>query len=170
MNNEVSSFLKKIANKVKNDFTMYDNLHGEIILDDDGEKLGGNSKVHLSTGSVYGIFAIKTENSDIEKLFEETQKSKDSVKSIDKELKIYPVYWGKDINPGSRIVTHSRPNPNTGNAKLEEVKELRNFKLIFGSIFITKYKDFESYLHKKYPPLIGTSRGGKGSKITVIDN
>lgn len=170
MDNEVSSFLKKVAKEVENNFTMYDNLHGEIILEDDKEKLGANSKVHLSTGSVYGIFAIKTKNSNIEKLFEETQKSKDSVKSIDEQQNIYPVYWGKDINPGSRIVTHSRPNPNTGNAKLEEVKELRNFKLIFGSIFVTKYKDFESYLHKNYPPLIGTSKCGKGSKITVIDN
>ena len=77
---------------------------------------------------------------------------------------------GGNINPGNRIVIHSRPNPNTGNAKLEEIKELRNFKLIFGCIFITKYKDFESYLHKNYPPLIGTSRSGKGSKVTIIDN
>ena len=170
MNNEVSIFLKKIANEVKNKFTIYDNLHGEIILDDSEEKLGGNSKIHLSTGSVYGIFAIKTIKSDIGKLFEETNKLEGSVVPIDEKEEIYPVYWGKDINPGSRIVVHSRPNPKTGNAKLEEIQELRNFKLIFGSIFITKYKDFESYLYENYPPLIGTSRGGKGSKITVIDN
>jgi len=170
LNNEVSKFLKNAAKKVENDFTMYDNLYGEIILDDVGEKLGANSKVHLSTGSVYGIFAIKTENSNIENLFKETNKLKDEVKPIDEEEKIYPVYWGKDINPGSRIVTHARPNPDTGNAKLEQFKELRNFKLIFGCIFISKYKDFEAYLHKNYPPLIGTSKGGKGSKITVIDN
>jgi len=146
---------------------MYDNLHGEIILDDSEDKQGGNSKVHLSTGSVYGIFAIKTKESDIDKLFEET---KNSVKSIDEKETIYPIYWGKDINPGSRIVIHARPNPKTGNAKLEQIQELRKFKLIFGNIFITKYKDFEAYLHEHYPALIGTSRGGKGSKITVIDN
>ena len=167
MNNEVSEFLKKVAKKVKNEFTMYDNLHGEIVLNDSKEKLGANSKIHLSTGSVYGIFAIKTPKSNIKKLFEETQ---NSVISIDENNEIYPIYWGKDINPGSRIVIHARPNPKTGNAKLEEIQELRNFKLIFGNIYITKYKDFESYLHKNYPPLIGTSRGGKGSKITVIDN
>ena len=170
MNNEVSNFLKKVAKKVANEFTMYDNLYGEIILDDIGEKLGVNSKVHLSTGSVYGIFAIKTKNSNIDNLFKETNKSRDEVKYIDIEEKIYPVYWGKDINPGSRIVTHARPNPNTGNAKLEKIKELRNFKLIFGCIFISKYKKFEAYLHKNHSPLIGTSKGGKGSKITVIDN
>jgi len=169
LDNEVSSFLKKVAKEVESNFTIYDNLHGEIILEDSVDKLGANSKVHLSTGSVYGIFAIKTKKSNIGELFKEIQKSKNSVKSIDEEQKIYPVYWGKDIHPGSRIVSHSRPRTTTGNAKLEKVKELKNFKLIFGSIFITKYKDFEAYLHKNYPPLIGTSREGKGSRITVID-
>lgn len=166
--NEVTSFLKKVLSDQKDKFTMYDNLHGEITINDSDDKIiGGNSKVHLSTGSVYGIFAIKQESSNVEELFEEV---KNNVNAIDDNNTIYPIYWGKDIKAGSRIPIHVRPNPNTGNAKLEEINKLRNFKLIYGCVFVTNYKEFEKYLHDTYPPLIGTSQSGKGSKITVIDN
>ena len=167
LSNEVSKFFKQILKSTNDKFSMHDNLHGEIILEDFAQKRGGNSKVHLSTGSVYGIFAIKKEGTDIDKLFQETQ---NSVRALDENNEVYPIYWGKDINPGSRIVVHSRPNPNTGNAKLEEIEALRNFRLIYGCIFVTNYKEFEKYLHTQYPPLVGSSHSGKGSKITIIDN
>ena len=167
MSNEVIEFLRNTALTVKNEFKIYDNLYGEIKLNDSEEKLGGMSIVHLSAGSVYGIFAIKKENSDLDKLFKETN---NKIKPIDKDNKIFPIYWGKDINQGSRILTHARPRKKTGNAKLEEIKELRNFILIYGYIFISNYEEFEIYLHKEYPPLIGTTRHGNTSRYTKIDN
>lgn len=50
LDNEVSKFFKQILKNTNDKFYMYDNLHGEIILEDFAQKRCGNSKVHLSTG------------------------------------------------------------------------------------------------------------------------
>lgn len=49
LDNEVSKFFKQILKSTNDKFSMYDNLYGEIILEDFAQKRGGNSKVHLST-------------------------------------------------------------------------------------------------------------------------
>jgi len=172
--NQVTLFLKKEVLE-NSEFKRNDNLHGKIKLDDLNGIIGGNSKISLSSGSVYGIFAIETENSNINQLINEvndkkTKELKDYGSIMtDGNNKIYPIYWGKDINPGSRIVAHSRHYPGTGNAELEKYPALRNFNLIYGSIYVTKYRDFEDHLFKKYQPLLGTNKVGKESKITLIE-
>jgi len=167
MNYDVVEFLKNEVESLCDDYKVFENLYGEIQIDDLKAKKGKNTIIHLSTGSVYGIFAIETDDSNEKELFSECNKI---ASSVTKDKKIYPVYWGKDISPGSRIADHVRPRESTGNAELENINALRGFKLVYGCIYVSKYNEFEKHLHQKYPPLVGTPRRGSKSKFTIIDN
>ena len=164
MSNQATDFLKKIALKEK--FDTYDCLSGEIEFSDSADTIGANTNIYLSSGSVYCFIAIKADNSDIEALFEETG---NTVNEIQKNSGQYLIYCGKDINPGSRIAAHVRPRTNTGNAELEKISALRNFQIIYGSVYVQNYLNFEQLVHKKHPPLIGSPRPGKKSKYTFIE-
>jgi hypothetical protein len=144
LTNEVTNFLKKIAEE--NDFTVFNEVSGILdIYDDDPHP------IKQSSGAVYGIFA-KSEASLLE------------TKVIEGHKNLYPVYWGCDICPPSRIVAHAKAYKGTGNAKLKENSEIKGKQLIWGAIFVSDYKGFEQCLHKKFKPLIGTSRAGKSLK------
>lgn len=127
-------------------FKIFDNIHGEILLND---KL----PIKQSSGSVYGIPAI----SDAP-LNEEIQPVKG-------HPNIYPVYWNKDISPTSRVKAHVQNHQNTGNIRLRSIIELTDKEVIFGVVLVEKYLEFEKHVHKKYPPLGGTSKAGRKLSI-----
>lgn len=138
---------------------------GEVNFADSETAFGGNTKIQFSSGSVYGFFAIKTETSSESELFKEVKRTSASLNS---EASIYPLYWGKDINPGSRIADHVRPRAKTGNAELEKIVALRKFRVIFGIVYVSRYQDFEKKLHKDFPPLVGSPARGKQSTFTSV--
>jgi len=165
MSNEATGFLLRAAKEAK--YTTYENLSGEVKFGDSDDVIGGDTNVYLSSGSVYCFLAIAIEGSSTEQLFSEVGRA---AQPIDSDGMIYPIYFGKDINPGSRIADHVRPRSVTVNAGLEGIKSLRKFRLIYGSIYVARYSEFESFLHEMYAPLIGTSRAGRQSTYTVIVN
>ncbi|HOU96478.1 MAG TPA: hypothetical protein PLN06_07630 [Bacteroidales bacterium] len=82
--------------------------------------------------------------------------------------KLFPVYWGKDIAPVSHIIAHVQNHKSTGNANLRNISELKDKRIIFGAIFVERYRDFEEHLHKTYPLLKGSKKHGGGEKIIKI--
>ena len=79
----------------------------------------------------------------------------------------YPVYWGKDITPVSRLKAHVQGHQN-GNINLPSIPELENLPLVFGSIFVAHYDEFERLLHAGFPPLRGTPRAGRQSTVVKV--
>lgn len=138
---------------------------GEVKFADKLPVIGGDTQIQFSSGSVYGFFAIKTESSSVSDLFAEVGKT---AMPLNNEGSIYPLYWGRDINPGSRIADHVRPRTKTGNAELEKIDALRQFRVIFGIVYVSRYQDFENELHSDFPPLVGSSARGKLSTFTSV--
>lgn len=147
MTNEVTNFLLEIAKK--NNFTVFNEVSGTLDID-------AHPPIKQSSGAVYGIFA-------------KSKEPLSKIKEIEEHTNLYPVYWGADISPPSRIGAHAKAYEGTGNAKLKENPEIKGKKLIWGAIFVSDYKGFEQHLHKEFKPLLGTSRSGKSLKnIKVI--
>lgn len=148
MSNEVTRFLSNEAKK--QGFTVFEAIYGEMCLNED-------KPIKQSSGAVYGIFA------------ESATPLKQGIKSID-HSNFYPVYWGKDIAPVSRLKAHVQNHQNTGNANLRGIAEIQNKKVIFGAILVSDYQKFEEYLHNTYPPLTGTNKTGRLSQIIEVIN
>lgn len=130
-----------------------------------------NSFVNQSTGSVYGIWIKITTQESYDNLIKDLNKSSKKIISSkvdaifsDESGTWYPLYWGKDINPGSRIRAHFRTGNGTGGLDLSRQKFLHNYEMKWGNILVRDYDSFENYLHKTYPPILGTSCRGRISK------
>lgn len=143
---KVALFLKNFAEQ--NGYKVFDFLYGAI-------KDRQTFPVLQSSGAVYGIWA---------------QSDKPPAKNIEEipdNEGWYPVYWGKDIAPVSRVKAHVQAYEN-GNIDIFNIPELKGKILIFGAILVNRYVDFESLLHKIFHPLKGTAAQGKKSKIIKI--
>jgi hypothetical protein len=149
MSNCVITLLKKEAED--NNFIIFSEIFGDLCLSD-------NVAIKQSSGAVYGILAESGSALD------------ESVKPISPDSNLYPVYWGKDIAPVSRLKAHVQNHQSTGNANLRSRQELVGKHLFFGAILVSRYTEFEAYLHKKYPPMIGTGARGRVPQIIEIQN
>lgn len=118
MTNEVVKFLSKEASN--SGFKTYSAVFGDLHLDQE------TGSIKQSTGSVYGIF-VESYNSPVKKL-----------KSVKGYPKLYPVYWGKDIAPVSRLKAHVQHHKTTGNAKLRDLRQIKGKRFIFGANFRRK--------------------------------
>jgi len=148
MTNDVVDFLKAEASE--NNYTIFDAIYGEVCLNE-------SKPIKQSSGAVYGIFVSSEEPIE-------------NVSELNGYPKLYPVYWGKDIAPVSRLKAHVKNYKNTGNVDLPNITEIKEKKIIFGAIMVSEYQKFEQYLHSSYPPLRGTNRPGKISQIIDILN
>ena len=142
-------FLKAFANQ--EDFTYYDSVFGSLELTE-------NEPIKQSSGAVYGVW-VKSETI-----------LNNEVKSIPNYPKWYPVYWGKDIKPISRISAHVQNHKGTGNAKLRAMQLIKDKPIIFGALFVERYNEFERLVHQNYPALKGAGQTGKNSSIIQIMN
>ena len=149
MQNEVVQFLLKEAKDIN--FNTFDSVFGDLCFDED-------KPIKQSCGAVYGI------------VVESDTPPRASLKPLKHYPKLFPIYWGKDIAPVSRIKAHVQNHASTGNASLRKIHELKGKRIIFGAIFVEKYQDFEAHLHKTYPPLKGSIRSGGKEKIVKITN
>lgn len=128
----------------------------------------GTDKCSLSEGrgSVYG-FAVKLTDGEKEKLFE-CRDDKDLCigewKSIGNNY--YPLYWGKDINMGARLHSHTKSSKSTGTIQLNAREELENKEIIYGAMSCSGCKEIEDKLHKKYPDIYKTRKRVKRRAIT----
>jgi hypothetical protein len=149
MKNEIVQFLLKEAKE--NYFNVFDSVFGDLSLDED-------KPIKQSCGAVYGI------------VVESDKPPQASLKPLKHYPKLFPIYWGKDIAPVSRIKAHVQNHKSTGNANLRNITELKGKRLIFGAIFVDRYQAFERHLHITYPPLRRSMKHGGGQKIVKITN
>jgi len=148
MSNEVVAFLRQQANQ--NDYMVFNDIFGRFDFN-------STKPIKQSSGAVYGIFA------------QSTVQISTTINLPDLE-NFYPVYWGRDIKPTSRIVAHFQNYNGTGNANLKGCIEIQDKLVIFGAIFVSNYKEFEKYLHISFPPLIPSTRAGRSSTLVEIEN
>lgn len=130
-------------------FEIYNSIYGEIRLEN-------KIPITQSSGAVYGIWVYSEEIPN-------------GIKSLPGHNKWYPVYWGKDISPVSRIKAHVQGHKN-GNINLPSHEFLRNKELIYGAVLVSSYRKFENFLHQRYIPILGTDRQGRKSSIIRIEN
>ena len=149
LNNEVVQFLLEEAKRIQ--LNTFNCVFGDLCLDED-------KPIKQSCGAVYGI------------VIESNTSPGESLRPLKNYPKLFPIYWGKDVSPVSRIKAHVQNHKSTGNANLRKITELEGKRIIFGAIFVEKYQDFEEHLHKTYPPLRGSMRRGGGGKIVKITN
>lgn len=147
MQNEVAKFLLKEAKDHKYD--TFNSVFGDLFLDE-------TKPIQQSCGAVYGI------------VVESDKPLSAELKPLKDYPKLYPVYWGKDIAPVSRIKAHVQNHASTGNINLRSISELVGKRIIFGAIFVERYRDFEEHLYKTYPPLKGSNKHGGAEKIVKI--
>lgn len=144
MANIVVDFLKDFAKK--NNFSVFDSIYGEI----------DPTFMTQSSGAVYGIWV------------DSSITLSQPASPISKTINWYPVYWGKDITPVSRILAHARGYTKTGSLNIPSIAYLKNKKIIYGAILVERYDSFEKLLHQKHPPLSGTARTGRKPRFIKI--
>jgi len=161
----IVEWMKNLASQ--NNFKISNSIYGEFVLT--------NKKVTQNVGSVYGIW-VKLNSTEKDELWNDILKINSKKNITDKENflpiveKWYPLYWGKDINPGSRIRAHANKPKGTSSLDLPKYKSLKKITVIYGNILVEKYYDFEKLLHSKYIPLLGDRRRGNTSKMIIIMN
>jgi len=150
MSNEVISFLRQQA--YQNGYIIFNDIFGQIDFN-------ATKPIKQSSGAVYGI--LVQSNVQIS-----------TVKNLPNLENFYPVYWGRDTKPISRIIAHYQDYNSTGNGKLQDCTEIqgKGKLVIFGAIFVSSYKDFEKHLHINFPPLITSSNTGRSSSLVEIEN
>jgi hypothetical protein len=142
----VPKFLKSFA--AEHGFRVHDCLYGSI-------ELGSPFPIQQSAAAVYGIWA------------EMPSPPKPRLAEVPGFPGWYPVYWGKDIAPVSRIKAHVQGHAN-GNIGLPTVAELRDARLVFGAVLVSEYQRFESMLHERCPPFKGTRSFGRQSTVVKV--
>jgi len=141
----VPKFLKEFA--AEKNFAIYDCLYGSI-------KLGQPYPMEQSCGAVYGIWARSP------------APLTNPILPVPGYPQWYPVYWGKDISPVSRLKAHVQGHQN-GNIDLPNIREVQGLPLVFGSVLVARYGEFERLLHSSFPPLLGSHRTGR--RATVVN-
>lgn len=121
-------------------------------------------------GAVYGI-AIKLKRDEVEIFFNKVNEKNDLTcdnwKSIGDDF--YPLYWGKDINMGIRLYSHTKTMKSTGTLQLNVVnKSFQGREIIYGAMPCINYEENEDKLHKRYPDILKTKKG-KIDELTVSD-
>ncbi|MFL1916794.1 hypothetical protein ACJW8B_15565 [Plesiomonas shigelloides] len=142
----VNTFLRSVA--AKHGYQVFNDMFGTIDLTAD-------FPITQSSGAVYGIWA------------KASSPLRSDLNAIPGYPEWFPIYWGKDITPVSRMKAHVQGHQN-GNINLPEVKEVQGKPLIFGAILVEKYQVFETLLHDNYPPMLGSSRLGRQSTVVRI--
>jgi hypothetical protein len=145
--NIVVDFLKKVA--CKNGYKVFDSIYGDIVLQND-------DAIQQSSGAVYGIWVQSASSPN------------GKVEVVPDYPGWFPVYWGKDIAPVSRMKAHVQDHASTGNIALRKIEEIQGKKIIFGAVMVSRYREFEELLHKKYSPMRGSSKPGKSARVIKI--
>lgn len=158
-NNIIIEVLNKIIGTNRIDF-----ISGNILNVGTKECTLSNDR-----GSVYGV-AIKFKDKETSQaLFNFIKKNnKSSVKkamnSTDWKTigdNYYPLYWGKDINFGSRLYSHTKTLKSTGTIQLCQLKKLNNHEIIYGAIPCINYSEMEKQIKTEYPDILITNKASK---------
>lgn len=142
----VPKFLKSVA--AEHDFEVHDCMYGSIDL-------GAAYPIQQAAGAVYGIWA------------QMPMSPRPGCEAIPGFANWYPVYWGKDISPVSRLKAHVQGHRN-GNINLPGIHEIRGAQLVFGAILVSDYLRFERLLHARFPPFKGNGSAGRLGTVVRV--
>lgn len=142
----VPKFLKLFA--AEHGLQVHDCLYGAI-------ELGCKFPIQQSAAAVYGIWAHMP------------IAPKTGLAQVPGFPGWYPVYWGKDISPLSRLKAHVQGHKN-GNIDLPSIVELKGVRLVFGAVLVSEYQRFEALLHQHCPPFKGTPSIGRQSTVVMV--
>lgn len=112
-------------------------------------------------GCVYGI-AIKIDEESIAKdIFKKIPKRNKKISNVSEwqpidGSKYYPLYWGKDINMGSRLHSHTKNSKTTHSIQLNTLSVLFDKEIIYGAVPCENRETHEKELHKSYKCLLKT--------------
>lgn len=116
-------------------------------------------KLSDERGSVYGIAVKITDPEDVKKILKYTdnpRKIKDW-RTIGEDY--YPLYWGIDVNLGSRLDAHTKSSDSTGTIQLNKKDYLKDMEIIYGGILCNNRGAVEKKLREEYPDVLKTSKG-----------
>ena len=121
-------------------------------------------------GSVYGV-AMKLSLEEKDEFFNKHNENLtgSSCNWISIGDDYYPLYWGKDINMGARLHSHTKASKSTGTIRLNKRKELRGKTVIFGAVPCSNYTEIEKRLHQNYPCIYKTRKGGCTDELSIKD-
>lgn len=159
----VSNFLKQQAQA--NNFTIFDTIYGEIQLSNP------QCRITQSSGSTYGIWIELNNNNIKSALMSDLKKCGKNVNPNSNAIHLdwYPLYWGRDIHPGSRIKAHVNTSSNTGGLNLSQLNLSENYHIKYGVILVSDYSKFELFLHQNFPPIVlSSSTPGKVSTASIL--
>ena len=129
----VPEFLKDFA--LKRNFAVHDCVYGSI-------NLGRSFPIEQSCGAV-------TEYGPVPHTHQDRPRSHTRLPSVVSGL------LGQGHH-ASQPFEGACPGHQNGNINLPSIPELENLPLVFGSIFVAHYDEFERLLHAGFPPLRGT--------------
>lgn len=121
-------------------------------------------------GSVYGV-AMKLSLEEKDEFFNNYNENLtcSSCNWISIGDDYYPLYWGKDINMGARLHSHTKASKSTGTICLNKRKELRGKTVIFGAVPCSNYTEIEKRLHQIYPCIYKTHTGECTKELSIKD-
>lgn len=142
-NQVVKALIRVAGDKYKN------YLSGSLIFD--------NEKCQLEErGGVYG-FAIKLTRDQVKDFLNSHKENKVTTwKTIGNGF--YPLYWGKDINLGFRLYSHTKSRKTTWTLQLNERNYLICQDIIYGAILCSKPEEVEKQLRETYPDILKTKK------------
>lgn len=155
----VCRYLKDYAEN--NNYKVFTSKYGDITFNNNTNKFS----IILNAGSVYGIWVNLNDNEKIE-LWNEAggQRTLNCINDFRMiEGNWYPLYWGKEIKSADRIFAHIKGHKKNGNINMPQYPVLRKVKIVYGSITVERYADFERDIMNTAPPLLGTRRNGKST-------
>lgn len=129
-------------------------------------ELSTTNKITQPYGAVYGV-VVELNKESFDALRPQLPKTRRGKQFVPLEEDWYPLYWGKDLTPPSRIRAHVQGHKN-GNARLHQYAVLHNRPIRYGFAFVRDYEVFETLLHDRYPPILGSSRTGKRSTLVEV--
>ncbi len=82
----------------------------------------------------------------------------------------YPLYWGKDINMGIRLYSHTKSMKSTGTLQLNKVNDaFKGYQIIYGAMPCLNYESHEDKLHDRYVDLMKTRNSNGKDEISMED-
>ena len=107
-------------------------------------------------GGVYG-FAVKLEQNEIKDFFEkhcDPRRLRNNSKTWADWCCLgdgfYPLYWGCDINLGSRLREHTKASRTVGSIQLDRKEYLHGREVIYGAVFCSDRNGVEKELREIY--------------------
>lgn len=162
--NVVVDILEKIIGTDRVEF-----ISGEIL--DVSTK---DCKLSEYRGSVYGIAIEIKSDKDRKKIFNSIEQSQRRLTKENDWKEIangyYPLYWGKDINMGIRLHSHTKSMNSTGTLQLNNApKALKDHQIIYGAITCINYEKHEKELHDRYKDLMKTTKSKNLDELKMED-